>query len=59
MEKTFAETVLLEGRKRGYLSALDIMEELYRHDAIEPGSKIDTRFIENGDILKANEWNVD
>jgi hypothetical protein len=42
MEKTFSETVINEGKKQGYLSAVQVVNELNRHDMLEPDAVIES-----------------
>lgn len=42
MEKTFSETVITEGKKQGYLSAMQVVSELSRHKMIEPEAVIES-----------------
>jgi hypothetical protein len=40
MERTFAETLMMEGKKQGYLSAMEVVSELARHELIEEDAKL-------------------
>lgn len=41
MEKTFSNTVITEGKKQGYLSALQVTDEMWRHEALDPEAVIE------------------
>lgn len=51
MERTFSETVITEGKKQGYLEATQVIEQLARHDLLEPEVIIEMPEISN-DFLK-------
>lgn len=41
MEETFSKTVIAEGKKQGYMSALEVTEELRRHEMLDPEAVVE------------------
>jgi len=41
MEETFSKTVITEGKKQGYMSALAVQDELRRHEMLDPEAVIE------------------
>jgi hypothetical protein len=47
MEETFSKTVIAEGKKQGYMSALDVASELRRHEMLDPDASIEMPEVKN------------